>query len=344
MTNAIISKALRQCALFGVCILTLSLVGVSPNAHSGDSSAVALDTVPVAPPDSTERVSDSRAVVRKTEEYENPNYRFWELYDPRSSVELRHPSPAGYTRIQRDSLTGFGRWVSTLPMRPASEPLLTAAGNFLAVPSAIGGNIDLDVASPRQDARGVLYRLILDYLWHMEREHEFVIATHGNDTLRAMDWFTGSFKTNHNRSKLTFTPGEQRGTTPEEIGKLWEFAASVTNYKGLMRDCDSISEDTVMPGDLFIQYDTGVTPPIGHVVIILDVATLDISPAKEKPPTTPARRIFLAANSWTPATSFHILKPLRGGDDYWFRPVELAHKLAAGGLGGFYRLPYNWLK
>ncbi len=277
-------------------------------------------------------------------------YRFWDRYDPNSSVEKSNPTPVGYERISRSQLNGFARWLSRLPLRAPQEPLLRFEGDFLLTPDRIGGVIDINVNSPAEDARGILYRLMMEFTRHTERELEMQFATKSLDTAKSANWFTGTYKTNADRSKLIFTPGSDVPLDEIELLKFTYFAISVTNYKSLIRDCREIPEDSVLPGDIFVQYDSTVEKPFGHVSICLDVALQSSAPSEKSAADgstdwrASSPRLYLYGNCLTPATNFHIVRPLEYLKGSWFSPGELAGKLAGIGPGRYFRLPYKFLR
>lgn len=271
-------------------------------------------------------------------------YRYFILYDPNSSALKSNPEPAGYLRPADSVINGFGVWLRHFPMRSPEEPLTTYIGGFIAAPSVIGGALDLTSPSPSQGARGVLYRLMIEYARHNEREMDVFFPGIADDTSSFYKYVTGTYKTNADRSKLFWREGDPRAIDDDMITRFTLFSASVTSYRSLIRDCSEISEEDVMPGDVFIQADSAFRPD-AHLAVVLDVALRDTSQT-----TTLAgldritpNKLFLFANSLTPGTNFHIIKPIKPGKLNWFYPGELQKKHKAYGPGKYYRIQYAFI-
>ncbi|HSG99395.1 MAG TPA: hypothetical protein VLB27_05060, partial [candidate division Zixibacteria bacterium] len=118
-----------------------------------------------------------------------------------------------------------------------------------------------------------------------------------------------------------------------------------TTFESLIRDCQQVSEDEVMPGDVYITLDTAAVDA-GHLALVLDVAERLPDAAESVPglDRQPAPRLFLFSNSLTPATNYHIVKPIKPNKGNWFVPGEMDMKLAGYPDGAYYRLPYAYLR
>jgi hypothetical protein len=78
-----------------------------------------------------------------------------------------------------------------------------------------------------------------------------------------------------------------------------------TNSHSLKKGCVPVSEDDIMPGDLFVQNESG---GVGHVSVIMDICE-----AKD------GKRLYLVGYSFMPAQEFHIEKATdEYGIDGWF--------------------------
>ncbi len=272
-------------------------------------------------------------------------YRYFILYDPNSSALKSNPEPTGYLRPADSAVSGFGVWLRHFPMRAPQEPLITYAGSFLAAPNVIGGALDLTTPAPSQGARGVLYRLMIEYARHQEREMETYFPGIADDSALFYRYVTGTYSTNADRSELFWREGDPRAIDDEMIMRYTLFSSSVTSYNSLIRDCSEVAEKDVLPGDVFIQADSAFRPD-AHLAIVLDVAIRDTSQTTKLAGldgTTP-KKLYLFANSLTPATNFHIIRPIKPGKTNWFYPGEIQKKHIAYGPGKYYRMPYPFLR
>lgn len=272
-------------------------------------------------------------------------YRYFILYDPNSSALKSNPEPAGFVRPADSAVIGFGVWLRYFPMRSPEEPLINYTGSFIAAPNVIGGALDLSTPAPSQGARGVLYRLMIEYARHKESEMDVYFPGIADDTLLFYKYVTGTFSTNADRTKLFWREGDPRAIDDDMIMRYTLFSSSVTSYKSLMRDCSEVAEEDVMPGDVFIQADSAFRPD-AHLIIVLDVVSRDTSQTTKLAGLdgiTPTK-LYLFANSLTPATNFHIIKPIKPGKGNWFYPGELQKKYKAYGPGKYYRISYPFLQ
>ncbi len=325
-----------------VSLLSLTAGCASTNSAIGDSVLISDESKAVSK-------AESKAVV--VDQFEGVDlYGSYSRYDPHSSIEKRNAAPKGYLQIPNDSLRGFGRWLRGYPMRSESEPLTTYGGNFLAEPTVVGGIIDLPVVSPGTGSREVLYSFMHEYAIVMQREMELNYRGLADDSVSMYLYATGSYSTNFNRTKYYWKETEEKALDANLLNRYTEFVRSVSSYKSLIRDCQEISIADVLPGDLFIQYDFAPRPK-GHLSIVLDVAVLDpeaniaeIGASLKDSSGDPYQRVFLFGNGLTPASSFHIIKPVKPGKGNWIVPGELASKLKHIGPGKFYRIPYQYLR
>ncbi len=277
-------------------------------------------------------------------------YGVFPRYDSNSSVRKRNATPKGYRRISSDSVSGFGLWLRDYPMRSESEPLTTYNGTFIGDATVIGGVLDVPTTSPGYGSRGILYPLMHEFARVMGREMELNYRGLVDDSVSLYRYMTGKYSTNLNRTKYFWKETEEKPLDADLLQRYSEFVRTVTSYKSLIRDCQEISEADVLPGDIFIQTDS--TPrPNAHLSIALDVATWDPKVAKSSVNPTlkdkngfPYRRIVLFGNGLTPASSFHIIKPIKPGKGNWMVPGELEDKLKHVGPGRFYRIPYQFLR
>ncbi|MFQ5606724.1 MAG: DUF4846 domain-containing protein [Candidatus Zixiibacteriota bacterium] len=271
-------------------------------------------------------------------------YRFFTRFDPNSSARKSNPEPGGYVRVADSVVSGFGIWMRNFPMRSPDEPLIDYSGSFLAAPNVIGGALDLSTPAPAQNARGVLYRLMVEYSRVDERELDVIFPGIGEDSVSLYRFLTGKYSTSHGGRELYWRAGEETEISDQSLFRFSLFAMSVTSYHSLIRDCREVTEGEALPGDVFIQSDSSSRPE-AHLSIVLDIAVRDTSQ-----PTNLAlrdgsapERLFLFANSLTPATNFHIIRPIKAGKGNWFYPAELQGKLKGMGPGRFFRLPYEFL-
>lgn len=273
-------------------------------------------------------------------------YAHIDLYEPNSALILRTKTPKDYTRLADSMNTKFGLWFRYFPMRSKTEPLTTPHGQFVATQDVTGGILDAPIVSHGSTSRGVLYFLIGMYSIHTENEMNFPIRSRGEDTLNMLKFLTGTYSLNSNKTKLIWKEGPEKSLDGTSVGKYTEFARNITNFRTLIRDCEEVDVADVLPGDLYIAVDTLGKVDEGHLAFVLDVALADDSenPALKNPDGTAANKVFLMGNSLTPATSFHVIRPITAGKGAWFTPGEIPKKLKGFPPGRFFRLPYQFLR
>jgi hypothetical protein len=203
--------------------------------------------------------------------------------------------PAGYERISIEDAS-FAAYLRNLSLLPDGAPVKYYDGSekrnneiYTAVAAIDIGFEDLQRASE------ICIRLRGEYLFESQqyRKIAFTISTH--ERISYVNWVEGLKITIEGKPYWTKSPTE--ADRYRTFRRYLEFIYTYAHIETLLDDVQRASLYDIQPGDMFIQ----ATRP-GHVVMVVDVAE-----SRET-----GDRIFLLAQSYKPAQSFHVL--LNPGD------------------------------
>lgn len=232
------------------------------------------------------------------------SYPWLSAYDSAQCVAARFPAPAGYTRVPA-AQGSFGDWLRHLPLQPGLPPVLLYNGEKKALQDAHCAVVDIDVGNrDLQQCADAIIRLRAEYLYSRGRIDSIRFTFTSGDTAYLSRWFLGDrplVSNNHVRWKrqTECTHGYQ---------SFREYLDCVFTYAGtqsLERELRKVTD----PRDLRIG-DVFIIPGFpGHAVIVVDLAHNPDS----------GEKIFLLAQSYTPAQSIHVLRNLADSSlDPWY--------------------------
>lgn len=220
-------------------------------------------------------------------------------------VAERFPAPAGFERVEVAG-DSFGATLRGLPLLPAGTPVLYFSGQTAREGSDphVAGVVDLDVG--RQDLQqcaDMVLRLWAEHRWARAKsaDKELRVKTTSGVVSSYAGWLAGD------RAKLTgkalsITRVASRRADDHAALRAWlDEVFAWTSTAALERDAKRVTFDAIAPGDFFVQ--RGI--PLGHAVMVLDVAR-----------AADGRTALLLGQGYTPAQSFHVLRP--SPDATWF--------------------------
>lgn len=210
----------------------------------------------------------------------------------KNTVETRITVPNGYTRTSL-SINSFGTFLRSLELQPEGSPILDYRGEKIYNQSAHIAVVNYDIGhKDLQQCADAVIRLRAEYLWEQKRYTE--ISFH----------FTSGHLYSWNDHKKGMRPlvrgnnvsFEKKASFDDSYANFRNYLDYVFIYAGTI----SINKEMkkVYPSNEITIGDVIVTPGSpGHAVIIIDEA---VNKSGDK--------IFLIAQSYTPAQSIHILK------------------------------------
>jgi hypothetical protein len=192
------------------------------------------------------------------------------LYSQDRTVLKAFPPPEGYTRITCDSAS-FSYWLQRLPLK-SDNTILTYNGDRVQRGFYnTWGVLDMPLlfSSDLEQCADYCMRLWAEY-------HR---AYNSFDKLYLFN-YSGK-RTYFNNSNRTFR-------------SFLKQAFAYSNSYSLKKGCKPVADTALIPGDLFIQNQTG---GVGHVSMILDICE-----------SASGEKLYLIGYSFMPAQEFHIEK------------------------------------
>ncbi len=252
-------------------------------------------------------------------------FPFSENYDSNNTLIMAIGEPSGYKRSTNIGMSVFMAWITNLPMRPKGSPVTKWNGQVMMGADSVNGVIDLGVGTINQKDADIPLQLVLEYLKARDALYDSPIIVGNGDTVTYNKWLNGKYLKDP-RMNLIYEKGEKKENTLKEFYRFLEFVMVMNENKTLIKNLESVKEDGIMPGDLYIQFNKDDADSSGHCSIIFDVA------ANEK-----GEKVYLAGWGGTPPHALYVARPLPISYRRWFTMEELKERLAEYGEGEFYR-------
>ncbi|UCC79892.1 MAG: DUF4846 domain-containing protein [Candidatus Zixiibacteriota bacterium] len=226
-------------------------------------------------------------------------------YDSSESILSRIPPPEGYKRIEVEE-GSFQEWLRNLPLKEGKPPIYLYNGEKKFFQLANYAVIDIDVGDQDlQQCADAVIRLRSEYFYSKGHYDSISFNFTSGHRFRYSDWLKGitpEVKNNEVSWKQLSERENNREVFKEYLEILFTYAGSYSLSEELRKVPDI---NNMRIGDVFIE---GGFP--GHAVIVVDIA----ESVKNK------MKIFLLAQSYTPAQDMHIIKnPTSFGLSPWFK-------------------------
>jgi len=232
-------------------------------------------------------------------------YPWLDRYDSAQSIENRIPPPEGYKRVEAEE-GSFQQWLRNLPLKEGKPAIYLYNGkkkNFQLANYAV---IDIDVGDQDlQQCADAVIRLRAEYLYSKGQYDSIAFNFTSGDRFCYSDWLKGvtpEVEDSQVNWKQLSGREDSRATFKEYLEILFTYAGSYSLSEELLKVEDP---EDIRIGDVFIE---GGFP--GHAVIVVDMA----ESVKD------GKKLFLAAQSYTPAQDMHIVKnPTSFSLSPWFK-------------------------
>ena len=221
------------------------------------------------------------------------NYHWGYNADTQRNIANVIAVPEGFKRIDVET-AGLGEWLRHLPLKAPESKVHLFNGELKTNQSAHHTVLDIDVGNKDlQQCADAIIRLRAEYLYAMKRYDEIRFNFTSGDSCSFRQWITGMrpyVSLNQVKWKESAKKDSSYQMFRKYLDKVFMYAGSYSLEKEMLQKA---TIGNIEIGDVFIQ---GGFP--GHAVIVVDVA--------EKNNT--GERLFLLAQSYTPAQDIHILK------------------------------------
>ena len=215
------------------------------------------------------------------------------------------PPPTGFHRLPEEA-DSFGRWLRSLPLKPAGTLVRLFNGKEKGNQAAHARVLDMDVGKKdHQQCADAVMRLRAEYLFSQGHGEAICFRATNGAPLPWSEWKAGS------RPKVTGRKidWKKSATAEGSWANFRQYLDFVFVYAGtysLAKELQPVAPaDPLRAGDVFIQ---GGFP--GHAVIVVDVAENDRQ-----------ERAFLLVQSYMPAQDLHVLVGVKNKDPWYRFPV-----------------------
>lgn len=261
---------------------------------------------------STAAVSDeSRQTSINDENKETASRQVISIINPEgTNLAERFNTPKGYKRldVSKDELTGF---IRSLPLKKAGSKVLLYNGKEKGYQDGHAAVFDIDVGErDLQQCADSIMRIYAEYYWSIAAYDRIAFHLTNGFLMEYTKWRDG------NRLVVSGnnTSWSKQAKYDDSYENFRKYLNTVYSYAGtisLSKECEPISIDEILPGDIFMYAGSP-----GHCVLVADVAVDDAG-----------NKCFLLAQGFMPAQDFHILKNPLHPDDPWYYTTELEYPL-----------------
>ena len=208
--------------------------------------------------------------VKVTPDHRYPWYKkqFPYMYymDTVFSAESEFFWPEGYKRPDEKQMTPYQNWISHLPLWHSQRPVGTLYTGFKFKPEEIARPIHLTRWKTRFSDQTIALHLWAEYLQTQRLQDDFKVSPMVGDTLRYREFLAGTIAFG-SRGQVIYSKSDKRKPTTDEYTAFMELCDQQSSYKSLAGNCQPVSQDSLLPGDLYITFnEEGVK---GRVIFLL---------------------------------------------------------------------------
>ncbi|MFH2036640.1 MAG: DUF4846 domain-containing protein [Candidatus Zixiibacteriota bacterium] len=252
-------------------------------------------------------------------------YPFALEFNKDRSLIISFKEPDGYKRFPMNKMTRYLMWLTNLPLKPEFHPLIRYDKQIITRADSIAGVIDIGVTTNNQKDADFPIQLATEYLKVVNLLDSFPFILNENDTVTFGKWLDGNYSTDA-RGNVIYKEGEKKSHNEKEFYRFIEFIMRKNTNKTLINNLIPVSEENIMPGDMYIQFDEKDPDSSGHTLMILDICTSD-----------KGENLYLIGHGGDPAQSYYVPIPLPKSKRVWFTMNEIKKQYAQYGQGKFYR-------
>ncbi len=226
--------------------------------------------------------------------------------DDSMTLEGRINPPSGYNRPTSGSkeLITFLR---NLSLKEAGSEVLLYNGRPKPNQKLHAAVFDLSLSNrDLQQCADSAIRIFAEYYWSVGDYDKIAFHLTNGFYMEYTKWREGNrIKVDGNEVRWSKTKAYD--ASYEEFLNYLDMVFAYAGTLSLSSECDRITKDELMPGDLFLQ---GGSP--GHCVVVVDMA-VDAKGSK----------CYLLAQGYMPAQDFHVLKNPLHPEDPWYYASEI---------------------
>jgi len=269
---------------------------------------------------SAQHTADTAAILK----WYYVHYPFVTMKDSIFTFESEFKFPEGFHRPDSSELTPFQNWVSHFPLWHRWKPVGNWKGGKEFESDQISRAVHLPWKGERHTDQTIPVRILGEWLYYQHREPDLKIVPKIGDTLRYEDFLGGQLLFNNHMAPF-FKPTVRRPNSASEFYHFLMICLDQTSYASLTANCDSVSADSVEPGDLFVAHDESGRR--GRVYVVM-VKLVDDH----------GNRLYTVASGCPEACDFHIPLLTEDRDSPWVTVEKIEQLAPEYPQRGFFRL------
>ncbi len=250
-------------------------------------------------------------------------YPFFAMEDTVYTFDGEYNLPEGYRHADSSWLTPFQSWVSSFPLWHRHMPIGQWKGGLAFQPDEVSRAVHLPWRGRDFRDYTIPFRVLGEWLFYQRRPNDLRFIPDMGETASFETWLSGKPAVTA-QGELIFKPDGPREGSPQEYYSFLAFCMRMTTYRNLARNCDSIAEGEVAPGDLFIAHDTSGRSGVVYIVLHMIVNGEE-------------GRLYAVATGCPEACDFHIPKINVDRHNPWATAEQITSLGSDYARAGFFR-------
>ena len=252
------------------------------------------------------------------------HYPFMTMTDSVFTFTSEFTLPEGFQSLDSSKMTDFQQWVSNFPLWHRWKSVGTQTNSNLIVYDSVARVVHLPWAGLRNHDFAVPVRILAEWLHYQNRETSLAVFPSHGEQLSYVDFLGGDLLLNR-LSEPFFQPGETKEASGTHYYRFIATCMDYLSYKGLLRNCDSLNEENLRPGDLFVTHDKRGRK--GRAFVIMHVIE-----------NAAGKTMYAVATTCSRSCDFHIPLLTEDRDQPWISRERIKQLGADFPYFGFFRL------
>lgn len=251
-------------------------------------------------------------------------YPFISMSDTIYTFDNEFEVPEGYRFYDSTEIPMYSYWISHFPIWHDSKPIGNWKKQKAFEHDEVTRGIHLPWYGPSFKQSSIPIRLVGEFYNAYGKRRELAIFPKAGTSLTYHEWLVSDVLYNSRMEVMLKESDSVKQDTDVEWYRFLTFCMDNTTYASLVKNCDDVSEDKLLPGDLIIGKKG--TPNTDFLLIIMNVIENE---AGEKQ--------YIVGTGCKEACDFHIPLLTEDRDHPWLSLTELKSALGSIAEIGFFR-------
>ncbi len=179
------------------------------------------------------------------------SYSFISMSDSIYTSQSEFILPDGFSYPEPNKMTSFQNWISNFPLWHKYKPIGIWKGSKKYEYGEVARGVHLPWTGKIYTDLNFPIRFLGEFVLYKKNDLKFSFTPMKGDDLLYSDWLE-SIPKYSGQKEVMLVPDMKRDASETEFFKFMHFCMVNNHYFNLTRNCDSLSEAEVMPGDMFI--------------------------------------------------------------------------------------------